>query len=89
MSHLRTYSPEEMDRLVEPLAASGWTWRTGRTAVGSGPLRITWLIGTPDTQTRFDVPDGTRQGVDSSDPAMYALRLASDRRWAPETPNGV
>lgn len=46
VSHWRTYSPEELQELVAPLARDGWTWTIQRDR--QGPGSITWLLGTPD-----------------------------------------
>jgi len=46
VSHLRTRSPEELERLVARLDAPGWTWEARRVQAG-GPLAYTWLLGLP------------------------------------------
>lgn len=45
VSHWRTYAPDELEALVDPLQEDGWTWTWGRDRAGPGSL--TWLWGGP------------------------------------------
>ncbi len=45
VSHFRSYTPVELDELVEPFLE--YTWRTGTTPIRDTNLNITFLIGAP------------------------------------------
>ncbi len=47
VSCLRTYSPAELDELVEPLRGNGYTWDVGEASGGLWRPPITYLIGCP------------------------------------------
>jgi hypothetical protein len=48
VSCLRVYSPEEMRELVESLPKNSFNWDIGIIKVPMAPIRVTYLIGTPD-----------------------------------------
>ncbi len=48
VSCLRVYSPEEMRELVESLPKNSFEWDIGIIKVPMTPIRVTYLIGTPD-----------------------------------------
>jgi hypothetical protein len=45
VSHLRTYTPEELEVMTSPFP--DYHWRTGRAPVGKTGVRITYLLGWP------------------------------------------
>jgi hypothetical protein len=45
VSHLRVYSPAELERFVDGLGGDGYTWEIGQEKLGLG--RITWIFGRP------------------------------------------
>jgi len=47
VSCLRTYSPSELDELVEPLRGNGYTWEVGEARGEASRLPITYLLGYP------------------------------------------
>ncbi len=47
VSCLRTYSPAELERMVEGIPSEGYRWQVGEEKMGWLPLRVTYLIGTP------------------------------------------
>ncbi len=47
VSHLRTYSPAEIRRLIDGLSSGSYRWETGRVAAPRGGVEITYLIGHP------------------------------------------
>jgi hypothetical protein len=47
VSCLRTYSPAELDKLVEPLRGTGYTWEVGEARGKRSRLPITYLLGYP------------------------------------------
>jgi hypothetical protein len=47
VSCLRTYSPSELTRLVEPLRGEGYTWEIGKVRSRTSPVPITYLLGYP------------------------------------------
>jgi hypothetical protein len=49
VSCLRTYSPSELDELVEPLRGNGYTWEVGEARGGRWKLPITYLLGCPSS----------------------------------------
>jgi hypothetical protein len=49
VSVLRTYSPSELEALVDALPENDYIWEIGAEPIGAGPLNITYLIGVPRT----------------------------------------
>lgn len=47
VSNLRTYSPEELERLVAGLERPGYRWEAGRIQAGPMRLPLTYLLGLP------------------------------------------
>ncbi len=47
VSCLRTYSPSELDELVEPLRGNGYSWEVGEARGDQSKLPITYLLGYP------------------------------------------
>jgi hypothetical protein len=67
VSCLRTYSPSELDELVEPLRGNGYTWEVGEARGGQWKLPITYLLGYPTSNgdgpaTRGGRVAGVRSG---------------------------
>jgi len=48
VSCLRVYSPEELRELVESLPKNSFKWDIGIIKVPMTPIRVTYLLGTPD-----------------------------------------
>ena len=48
VSCLRTYSPAELDELLEPLRGNGYTWDVGEASGGRGRPPIIYLLGYPE-----------------------------------------
>jgi hypothetical protein len=46
VSHLRSYTPEELEALAEPF--DGYRWRTGKAPIGKTGNNVTYLIGVPE-----------------------------------------
>ncbi len=59
VSCLRTYSPAELQALVEPLQRNGYTWEVGEARGERSRLPITYLLGYP-TSEPDDPARGTR-----------------------------
>jgi hypothetical protein len=59
VSCLRTYSPTELEALVEPLQGNGYTWEVGEARDERSRLPITYLLGYP-TNCGNDSARGTR-----------------------------
>ena len=49
VSCLRAYSPEELQEMTKRLSAGGYRWEIGEQTGGFLPLRITYLIGCPQS----------------------------------------
>jgi hypothetical protein len=49
VSCLRTYSPAELEALLEPLRGNGYRWDVGEAGGGRGRPPITYLLGYPET----------------------------------------
>ena len=47
VSCLRTYSPSELAKIIEPLHGKGYIWKIGKAWNGRSPVPITFLIGYP------------------------------------------
>ena len=47
VSCLRTYSPAELDHLIEDAGGSDYEWQTGQVRMGILALKVTYLIGVP------------------------------------------
>src|SRR5262249_59485151 len=47
VSHLRAYTPAELEQLADEVGVDGYSWRAGRVPLGSAPGRLTYLIGYP------------------------------------------
>ncbi|HEX4278347.1 MAG TPA: hypothetical protein VHZ74_23495 [Bryobacteraceae bacterium] len=47
VSHLRTYTPAEMEQLIEGLRDETFRWETGRVAAPRAGLDVSYLIGVP------------------------------------------
>jgi len=48
VSCLRTYSPAELEQMVASIPSAGYGWQVGEEKMGWLPLRVTYLIGTPE-----------------------------------------
>jgi len=49
ISCLRAYSPEELKTMTTGLGGNGYRWEIGEATGGLLPVRITYLIGSPDS----------------------------------------
>ncbi len=47
VSCIRTYSPAELQQLVESLDADNYEWQIGKVRAPFNPMRVTYLIGRP------------------------------------------
>lgn len=45
VSHLRCRTVDELQALADSTGVRGYRWQAGRTAVGKGPMGVTWLRG--------------------------------------------
>lgn len=48
VSCLRTYSPEELQKMAKDTGSSGYTWETGEVKTEHAPVPITYLLGYPE-----------------------------------------
>jgi hypothetical protein len=65
VSHLRTYSPEELIGLTKSIDSRGYRWSTGTIPIPGLPTGVPWLIGIPE----FAPPGGrTTEGSQCTDP---------------------
>jgi hypothetical protein len=62
VSVLRTYSPAELRDLVSTLPTNEYDWEAGTERIGTGPLNITYLIGTPANAATADVSPNAISG---------------------------